>query len=176
MANEPRLPNGLTPKQFNFYNNIIEQMKTTGQMNPSQAAIDAGFAPKHVSKMASSLLKKPAGQAYRQGRGQAKQPCPRGCKQAPRARAKPTAPESSQPSTAPRATSQPTSKASKTTKKGSNPRRRATQTAPGARQHAPLRRMRSKGPAGSRGKESRGAHVGHLMFSECYLLAFAILW
>jgi phage terminase small subunit len=64
MANEPRLPNGLTPKQFNFYNNIIEQMKTTGQMNPSQAAIDAGFAPKHVSKMASSLLKKPAGQAY----------------------------------------------------------------------------------------------------------------
>jgi len=64
MANEPRLPNGLTPKQFNFYNNIIEQMKKTGQMNPSQAAIDAGFAPKHVSKMASSLLKKPAGQAY----------------------------------------------------------------------------------------------------------------
>lgn len=66
MANEAKLPNGLTQKQFSFYNNLIEQMKTTGKMNPPQAAIDAGFSPNHVSKMASNLLKKPEGQAYLQ--------------------------------------------------------------------------------------------------------------
>lgn len=64
MANETRLPNGLTQKQFSFYNNLIEQMKKTGKMEPKKAAIEAGFSPANVSEIAYKLLKKPEGQAY----------------------------------------------------------------------------------------------------------------
>ncbi len=64
MVNETRLPNGLTHKQFSFYNNLIEQMKETGKMDVKQAMIKAGFSPKNYSAIASRLLKKPEGQAY----------------------------------------------------------------------------------------------------------------
>jgi phage terminase small subunit len=56
--------NGLTPKQFTFYNNLIEQMKETGKMDVKQAALSAGFSPRNYSSIASRLLKKREGQAY----------------------------------------------------------------------------------------------------------------
>lgn len=64
MTNQTRLPNGLTQKQFTFYNNLIEQMKETGKMNVKQAALSAGFSPRNYSSIASRLLKKREGQAY----------------------------------------------------------------------------------------------------------------
>jgi phage terminase small subunit len=64
MVNETRLPNGLTHKQFSFYNNLIGQMKETGKMDVKQAIIKAGFSPKNYSAIASRLLKKTEGQAY----------------------------------------------------------------------------------------------------------------
>jgi phage terminase small subunit len=64
MANQTRLPNGLTQKQFTFYNNLIAQMKRSGKMNIKQAALSAGFSPTNYSSIASRLLKKPEGQAY----------------------------------------------------------------------------------------------------------------
>ncbi|MDQ5900040.1 MAG: hypothetical protein WAW84_01315 [Candidatus Rickettsiella isopodorum] len=39
MANETRLPNGLTQRQFAFYNLLIEQMDRVGKIDAKQAAI-----------------------------------------------------------------------------------------------------------------------------------------
>ncbi|WP_010598978.1 terminase small subunit [Rickettsiella massiliensis] len=64
MANATKLPNGLTQRQFSFYNHLIRQMKETGKMDPKQAAIEAGFSVKNTSAKATRLLKKPEGQAY----------------------------------------------------------------------------------------------------------------
>ena len=36
MANQTRLLNGLTQKQFTFYNNLIAQMKLIGKMDVKQ--------------------------------------------------------------------------------------------------------------------------------------------
>lgn len=65
MTNQTHLPNGLTQKQFAFYNNLIAQMKKSGKMDIKQAALSAGFSPRNYSSIASRLLKKPEeGQAY----------------------------------------------------------------------------------------------------------------
>ncbi len=64
MANQTHLPNGLTQKQFTFYNNLITQMKESGKMDVKRAALSAAFSPKNYSSIASRLLKKPEGQAY----------------------------------------------------------------------------------------------------------------
>ncbi len=64
MANQTRLPNGLTQKQFAFYNYLIAQMKESGKMDVKRAALSAGFSPKNYSSIVSRLLKKPEGQAY----------------------------------------------------------------------------------------------------------------
>lgn len=66
MSNESRLPNGLTQKQFNFYNNLISQMKENGKTEPTKAAISAGFASRCAATVAGRLMKKPEGQAYLQ--------------------------------------------------------------------------------------------------------------
>ncbi|BBB15443.1 terminase small subunit [Candidatus Rickettsiella viridis] len=68
MANETRLPNGLTQRQFVFYNLLIEQMDETGKMDAKQAAIKAGFSSANASRIATRLLKKPEGQAYLKSR------------------------------------------------------------------------------------------------------------
>ncbi len=64
MANETRLSNGLTQRQFAFYNRLIEQMHETGKMDAKQAAIAAGYCSTSASWIASRLLKKPEGQVY----------------------------------------------------------------------------------------------------------------
>ncbi len=48
MTNQTRLPNGLTQKQFAFYNNLIAQMKERGKMDIKQAALSAGFSPETI--------------------------------------------------------------------------------------------------------------------------------
>jgi phage terminase small subunit len=64
MSNEIKLPSGLTQRQFDFFNIIINQMQETGKMNPSQAAIQAGYSNKGAEVVACKLLKKPEGQTY----------------------------------------------------------------------------------------------------------------
>jgi phage terminase small subunit len=64
VANETRLPNGLTQRQFAFYNLLIEQMNEAGKMDAKQAAISAGYCSTSASRIATRLLKKPEGQAY----------------------------------------------------------------------------------------------------------------
>jgi len=64
MANETRLPNGLTQRQFAFYNLLIGQMSETGKMDAKQAAISAGYCSTSASRIATRLLKKPEGQVY----------------------------------------------------------------------------------------------------------------
>lgn len=64
MSGEAKLPNGLTQRQFSFYNNLIEQMKRYGEMQPKQAAIDAGYSDKVASTVACRLLKNKEGQSY----------------------------------------------------------------------------------------------------------------
>lgn len=64
VTNQTRLPNGLTQKQFTFYNNLMGQMKETGKMNVKQAALSAGFSSRNYSSIASRFLKKREGQAY----------------------------------------------------------------------------------------------------------------
>ncbi|WP_083827774.1 terminase small subunit [Rickettsiella massiliensis] len=64
MTNETRLPNGLTQRQFAFYNMLIKQMNGTGKMDAKQAAIAAGYCSTSASRIASRLLKKTEGQVY----------------------------------------------------------------------------------------------------------------
>ncbi|WP_218814614.1 terminase small subunit [Rickettsiella endosymbiont of Dermanyssus gallinae] len=64
MANETRLPNGLTQRQFAFYNRLIEQMNETGRMDAKQAAVSAGYCSTSASRIATRLLRKPEGQSY----------------------------------------------------------------------------------------------------------------
>jgi phage terminase small subunit len=64
MSNEARLSDGLTQRQFSFFNIIIEQMRKSGEMQPKQAAIEAGYSEKGAAIVACRLLKKPEGQAY----------------------------------------------------------------------------------------------------------------
>ncbi|BBB14727.1 terminase small subunit [Candidatus Rickettsiella viridis] len=64
VTNETRLPNGLTQRQFAFYNLLIKQMDEMGKMDAKQAAIEAGFSSTNASRIATRLLKKPEGKAY----------------------------------------------------------------------------------------------------------------
>ncbi len=58
------VPNGLTQRQFAFYNRLIEQINETGRMDAKQAAIAAGYCSTSTSRIASRLLKKIEGQVY----------------------------------------------------------------------------------------------------------------
>ncbi len=53
------VPNGLTQRQFAFYNRLIEQINETGRMDAKQAASSTS-----TSRIASRLLKKIEGQVY----------------------------------------------------------------------------------------------------------------
>jgi len=64
MANKARLSSELTDKQFAFFNILIKQMETLGEMHPKQAAIEAGYSENGAAVSACRLLKSEYGQTY----------------------------------------------------------------------------------------------------------------
>lgn len=66
MSGEAKLDNGLTQRQVSFFNNMIDQMKRNGEVQPTKAAIDAGYSAKSAHVIASRLLRTEHGQQYLQ--------------------------------------------------------------------------------------------------------------